>query len=133
MLSVAVVLPLMGERIDRLGAGAALQFVAGLAVVLVASLADCFSISARGEATSRSRWRPRRPGHVPTTGRGSPDVLHSEITATPAVQANPRTKPRFALDFVGSLHVTADGAAFRIARRHSIGVYACTTYMLLHA
>jgi MFS family permease len=36
MLSVAVVLPLMGERIDRLGAGAALQFVAGLAVVLVA-------------------------------------------------------------------------------------------------
>ena len=34
MLSVAVVLPMMGARIDQLGAGAALQFVAGLGVVL---------------------------------------------------------------------------------------------------
>ena len=34
MLSVAVVLPIMGARIDSLGAGAALQFVAGLGVVL---------------------------------------------------------------------------------------------------
>ena len=34
MLSVAVVLPMMGGRIDQLGAGAALQFVAGLGVVL---------------------------------------------------------------------------------------------------
>ena len=34
MLSVAIVLPIMGARIDRLGAGAALQFVAGLGVIL---------------------------------------------------------------------------------------------------
>ena len=34
MLSVAVVLPIMGARIDRLGAGAALQLVAGLGVIL---------------------------------------------------------------------------------------------------
>ena len=34
MLSVAVVLPMMGARIDQLGAGAALQFVAGLGVIL---------------------------------------------------------------------------------------------------
>jgi MFS family permease len=34
MLSVAVALPLMGARIDSLGAGAALQAVAGLGVVL---------------------------------------------------------------------------------------------------
>ena len=35
MLSTAIVLPIMGARIDRLGHGAALQFVAGLAAVLV--------------------------------------------------------------------------------------------------
>jgi MFS family permease len=34
MLSVAIVLPMMGARIDQLGAGAALQFVAGLGVIL---------------------------------------------------------------------------------------------------
>ena len=34
MLSVAIVLPMMGARIDQLGAGAALQFVGGLGVVL---------------------------------------------------------------------------------------------------
>ena len=34
MLSVAVVLPLMGARIDRLGPGAALQMVAGLGATL---------------------------------------------------------------------------------------------------
>jgi MFS family permease len=34
MLSTAIVLPLMGARIDRLGAGAALQFVAGLGLIL---------------------------------------------------------------------------------------------------
>lgn len=34
MLSVALVLPMMGARIDQLGAGAALQAVAGLGVVL---------------------------------------------------------------------------------------------------
>jgi MFS family permease len=35
MLSTAIVLPIMGARIDRLGHGAALQFVAGLAAILV--------------------------------------------------------------------------------------------------
>jgi fucose permease len=34
MLSVAIVLPIMGSRIDRFGPGAALQMVAGLAVML---------------------------------------------------------------------------------------------------
>ena len=34
MLSVAVVLPVMGARIDSLGAGAALQLVAGIGLVL---------------------------------------------------------------------------------------------------
>ena len=34
MLSTAIVLPIMGARIDRLGAGAALQFVAALGAIL---------------------------------------------------------------------------------------------------
>jgi MFS family permease len=34
MLSVAIVLPLMGGRMDRLGPGAALQMVAGLGAIL---------------------------------------------------------------------------------------------------
>ena len=34
MLAVALALPLMGERIDRLGAGAALQFMAVLPAAL---------------------------------------------------------------------------------------------------
>jgi MFS family permease len=34
MLSTAIVLPIMGARIDRLGAGAALQLVGGLGVIL---------------------------------------------------------------------------------------------------
>jgi MFS family permease len=34
MLSVAIVLPMMGARIDRFGAGAALQFVGGLGLIL---------------------------------------------------------------------------------------------------
>ncbi len=63
----------MGARIDRLGAGAALQLVAGLAVDAGRHLRrTACSISARGAATSRSRWRPRRPGHGPATGRGRP-------------------------------------------------------------
>ena len=72
MLSVAVVLPLMGERIDRLGAGAALQFVAGLAVVLVAVFGGLILyFRARGgyqpvtlaatPSGSRSHDRPRQP------------------------------------------------------------------------
>ena len=47
MLSVAVVLPMMGARIDRLGAGAALQFVAGLAVVLVVVFGGLFALFPR--------------------------------------------------------------------------------------
>jgi MFS family permease len=42
MLSVAVVLPMMGARIDQLGAGAALQFVAGLGVVLAVIFGGLF-------------------------------------------------------------------------------------------
>ncbi|HXT70153.1 MAG TPA: MFS transporter [Vicinamibacterales bacterium] len=49
MLSVAVVLPIMGARIDSLGAGAALQFVAGLGVVLAVIFGALFAyFRARG-------------------------------------------------------------------------------------
>jgi len=42
MLSVAVVLPIMGARIDSLGAGAALQLVAGLGMVLAVIFGGLF-------------------------------------------------------------------------------------------
>lgn len=42
MLSVAVALPLMGERIDKFGAGAALQMMASLAVPLVIVFAGMY-------------------------------------------------------------------------------------------
>jgi len=43
MLSVAVVLPIMGARIDSLGAGAALQLVAGLGVILAMIFGGLFA------------------------------------------------------------------------------------------
>ena len=68
MLSVAVVLPIMGARIDRFGAGAALQMVAGLAVVLLIIFGGLFAyFRARGGykpvtlAAAAPGARPGRP------------------------------------------------------------------------
>lgn len=53
MLSVALILPMMGARIDRLGAGAALQAVAGLGVVLFVIFGGLFLyFRARGGYTA---------------------------------------------------------------------------------
>jgi MFS family permease len=67
MLSVAVVLPVMGARIDSLGAGAALQLVAGLGMVLAVIFGALFVyFRARGGyqvvvlSAGASRPRPSR-------------------------------------------------------------------------
>ncbi len=53
MLSVALILPMMGARIDQLGAGAALQAVAGLGVVLFVIFGGLFLyFRARGGYTA---------------------------------------------------------------------------------
>ena len=62
MLSVAIVLPMMGARIDQLGAGAALQFVAGLAVILSVIFGGLFIyFRARGgyKVVALATTRPR--------------------------------------------------------------------------
>jgi hypothetical protein len=53
MLSVAIVLPIMGARIDRLGAGAALRFIASLAVVLAVIFGGLYVYFPRVAATAR--------------------------------------------------------------------------------
>ena len=118
MLSVAVVLPLMGERIDRLGAGAALQFVAGLAVVLVAVFGGLLSLFPRARRLSAGHTGGHAVrGTVPRSGRGGPDVLHSEKPSRE--RSRPiRGRNPIALDFVGRLHVTACG--WRFASRDAI-------------
>jgi hypothetical protein len=70
MLSVAVVLPMMGARIDRLGAGAALQFVAGLGLILTVIFGGLYAYyRARGGYRAVSLPIPS-----PTAGAGRPSL-----------------------------------------------------------
>lgn len=72
MLSVAIVLPIMGSRMDRFGPGAALQMVAGLGVMLTVVFASLWLyFRARGgyRVVSISETRDLRPSPVGVAAR----------------------------------------------------------------